>query len=184
MKGVSEYSALMTDSVSCPNQCGAQFQNASRVISHLNHPWSPCHNYFIHRQEQISAESALPSNNGPRYEQDPDIDMPDAENQDLDGYISEDDGANLAGSAPPTADFPEAGRTFGSGPDFMSQFDADIHAEKCRTFPVYPWATKEEWQLMSWLSRSGLSMAKIDEFFRLKMVCYTFLQCAQANETN
>jgi hypothetical protein len=153
----------MPDLVSCPNQCGAQFQNASRVMAHLNHPWSPCHNYFTRRlqhQNQNSPEQSddLQAHERPSPEPDP---SPDA--------LGDVDMSDAAPSNPTY--FPNAGRTYGRGLDFMSAFDNDIHADKRKQIPVYPWASKQEWEMMSWLSRCGLSMARIDEFFRLELVC-------------
>ena len=43
--------------------------------------------------------------------------------------------------------------------------------------PTYPFAGVDEWQLARWLTSSGLSAAKIDEFLNLSWVCSSYSQC-------
>lgn len=66
--------------------------------------------------------------------------------------------------------FPDAGKTFGYGANFMSMFDTDVHAGDRDILPFYPFASKDEFELASWISRAGLSMKLQDEFFKLKLV--------------
>jgi len=57
------------------------------------------------------------------------------------------------------------------GSTFLDLFDADEYAE-CRVDNLYyPFASKEEWEIADYLLRSSLSMAAIDEFLKLSMVC-------------
>jgi hypothetical protein len=61
---------------------------------------------------------------------------------------------------------------YGSGTGFMDVFNSDHHAEERKGNLYYPFSSKEEWSLASWLSRSGLSMRAIDDFLALPLVCF------------
>src|SRR5882762_4127009 len=56
------------------------------------------------------------------------------------------------------------------GHTFMDVFDADPHADKRVENLYYPFASKQDWEMASWLLRSGLSMAAVDRFLRLELV--------------
>jgi hypothetical protein len=66
--------------------------------------------------------------------------------------------------------FPGAGQTFGDGPNFMDVFDSDVHSDMRKENPYYPFASKGEWEIASFLERCGLSMKWIDEFLGLSKV--------------
>lgn len=65
---------------------------------------------------------------------------------------------------------PNIPRVFGSGPGFIDAFNSDHHAGKRSVNFYYPFSSKEEWGLASWLSQSGLSMRAIDDFLALLIV--------------
>ena len=65
---------------------------------------------------------------------------------------------------------PNVPHIFGSGPDLIDVFNADRHAKKRRDNIYYPFSSKEEWSLASWLLCSGLSMRAIDDFLSLPIV--------------
>ena len=58
-----------------------------------------------------------------------------------------------------------------TGKTFMDLFDEDLYAEYRAANLYYPFASQEEWQLASFLLKSGLSMSAIDEFLKLDLVC-------------
>lgn len=60
-----------------------------------------------------------------------------------------------------------AAQKYGPGRSFLSEFDSDQHAQQQKSNMYYPFASKDDWQLASWLLRSGLSMNAIDEFLSL-----------------
>src|SRR5271168_835341 len=66
--------------------------------------------------------------------------------------------------------YPGASKIFGSGPTFMDQFDNDQFSKERQAHSHYPFASKDEWQMASFLLRSGLSMAALDQFFKLELV--------------
>ncbi|KAF9050500.1 hypothetical protein BJ165DRAFT_1341898 [Panaeolus papilionaceus] len=56
------------------------------------------------------------------------------------------------------------------GKTFMALFSEDPLSNARETLPYYPFSTRTEWELASFLLRSGLSMAKIDEFLKIEMI--------------
>ena len=66
--------------------------------------------------------------------------------------------------------YPGASKIFGSGPTFMDNFDNNQFFEERRAHSHYPFASKDEWHMASFLLRSGLSMAALDNFFKLELV--------------
>jgi hypothetical protein len=52
----------------------------------------------------------------------------------------------------------------------MDLFDDDEYAENREMNLYYPFASQPEWELASFLLKSGLSMVAIDEFLKLQMV--------------
>ena len=71
--------------------------------------------------------------------------------------------------------FPGAGQTYGTGQTFMDKFDADQYAHYRSSNLYYPFASKAEWQLGSWLLQLKLSMQAINEFLRLDLVSLIYL---------
>jgi hypothetical protein len=66
--------------------------------------------------------------------------------------------------------FPGASEIFGKGKTYMDLFDDDEYAGNRETNPYYPFASQPEWELASFLLKSGLSMVATDEFLKLQMV--------------
>jgi len=58
----------------------------------------------------------------------------------------------------------------GKGKTFMDLFNEDTYAEERHHNIYYPFASQAEWQLASFLLKSGLSMVALDEFFKLDLV--------------
>ena len=65
---------------------------------------------------------------------------------------------------------PTAGKIYGRTKTFIDHFNDDKHALYRAQNPYYLFADQEEWELGSFLLRSGMSMQKVDEFLRLKLV--------------
>ena len=70
--------------------------------------------------------------------------------------------------------YPGAAQTYGKGQTFMDTFNADKYAAMRKENIYYPWASQPEWELASFLLRSSLSLAAIDQFLSLNIVssCY------------
>jgi hypothetical protein len=65
-----------------------------------------------------------------------------------------------------------AAKTYGRAQTFMGAFQQDTYAaERQSTGNIhYPFASPDEWQVASFLSRSQMSIAATDEFLKLRLV--------------
>jgi hypothetical protein len=54
----------------------------------------------------------------------------------------------------------------------MEWVDSDQFAPDCKKNIYYPFASKAEWEMASFLMRSSMTMKDIDDFFKLQHVCY------------
>jgi hypothetical protein len=68
--------------------------------------------------------------------------------------------------------FPGASQAFGKGETFLDIYNKDDYADKRNDNLYYPFATQSEWELASFLLKSGLSMAQTDEFLKPELVCF------------
>jgi hypothetical protein len=134
------------------------FEDQSRVLKHLNHPASRCRRYV---------PSSAP-------------DRPD----DLMDYVETQpplmDQTELEDIAEPNSGevediFEGAARILGLGKTFMDRFNADPYSNIRKDNIYYPFTSRDEWELASFLLRSGMSMATIDEFLGLRLVSCFFL---------
>jgi len=78
-------------------------------------------------------------------------------------------------STPPTEVYMGAAKIYGQGKSFMDQFDAHEHAHHRSDNLFYPFASKQDWEIASWLCRSNLSMNSVDEFLSLELVRFYLL---------
>jgi hypothetical protein len=67
---------------------------------------------------------------------------------------------------------PTSGSVYGRGETFMDQCDKDTFAERRKGNLFYPFASRDEWELASFLLRSRLSMTAVDRFLKLKLVSH------------
>ncbi|KAI6003153.1 hypothetical protein EDD15DRAFT_2385610 [Pisolithus albus] len=66
--------------------------------------------------------------------------------------------------------FPGATQTYKGGSTFINKFDADEFGQQRSSNIYYPFASRGDWELGSWLLHSGLSMGAIDVFLSLDLV--------------
>jgi hypothetical protein len=97
-----------------------------------------------------------------------------------------DDDFDMAGSGDPVNNFeihdagsgfidthPNAAKVYRTdGRTFMDNFDQDTHTEKRIDNVYYPFASRSEWELASFLLGSNLSMTAIDKFLSLDLVSH------------
>ena len=77
---------------------------------------------------------------------------------------------------------PNIPSVYPGGTTFMDQFFADEYSRFRQENLYYPFASETDWQLASWLLCSCLSMATIDTFLSLELVClFVFYFHFQAN---
>ena len=66
--------------------------------------------------------------------------------------------------------FQHAACVYDGGLTFMDQFDTDLFSALRRSNLFYPFTSWQDWELGSWLLRSGLSLVTIDKFLSLELV--------------
>ena len=71
--------------------------------------------------------------------------------------------------------YPGAAQMYGKGSTFMNEFNDNEHAAMREDNLYYPWASRPEWELASFLLCSSLSMATIDQFLSLGLVSESLL---------
>ena len=140
----------------CPS-CHKRFDNDSLVLRHMNNPRTTCASWLDFLESIAPSQSNRSANNHT------------PENSGIDHNV---DTADY--HAPATTRYedihPNIPLVFGSGPGFMDNFDADPHTEKRGGNLYYPFSSRKEWSLASWLLCSGLSMRVIDDFLALPIV--------------
>ena len=148
----------------CP-YCGKRFAD---ILRHLNHRQSGCSDWF----NDISPLDGP----APRH-RNSDHDFEDSETSHSDftpqDGFPESSGENLASSQRQSlhhVEFPGAGVTYGRATSFMDRFNSDQYSGSRVDNVYYPFAGKDEWELASFLHSSGLSMRKINNFLKLKLV--------------
>ena len=170
----------------CP-RCAKKFNSRMAVLAHMNQPLGSCMSYIaelasLHLPSSM-VESPVASGNESDLEvQDCGIDAEatvwhEGETSD-DTAMAVD--SPLASKCRPdnVKEFQGAGCTFGKGKTFLEDFNTDPHAAEREVNLYYPFASKEEWELGSFLLLSGLSMANISGFLSLKLVSsFALLRC-------
>ncbi|KAI5998362.1 hypothetical protein F5J12DRAFT_906877 [Pisolithus orientalis] len=71
---------------------------------------------------------------------------------------------------PTTDDFKGTAKMFGLGPTFIDKFNSDQFSNLWASNLYYPFNSHNEWELASWLLRSGLSMRAIDSFLSFSII--------------
>ena len=141
------------------SRCPVCFRFFSDVLGHLNHRQSKCSAWF----------EATPSPG----------DTPFYHSQETEGPHSHGppspplrDRRSLSPTPPtsPRVSFPGAGKTYGRAPTFLDRFNKDKYAPFRTINMYYPFSSEDEWELASFLLLSSLSMQKVDEFLKLKLV--------------
>lgn len=163
----------------CP-RCKKRFKDASRVLNHINQPLGSCHSlpkelvrisdtlrHRLQRQQQQhatpgSAPTAKSPIGGHNVDDDP---------MDIDGNDFPDPQTQPEHSTDPIVEtYPGAAKIHGTGPTFMQSFNADTYAKEREQNLYYPFASKDEWEVASFLTQSNLSMSAIDTFLALNLV--------------
>lgn len=139
----------------CPS-CLKLFANDSSVLRHMNHPSTSCLSWFAYLESMSPPTHNETSHNHNTTHSDG-VPLDDEPMGDLNMPSHEDI-------------HPNTPRVFGSGPGFVDVFNSDRHAGKRSINIYYPFSSKEEWGLASWLSQSGLSMRAVDDFLALPIV--------------
>ena len=166
--------------VRCP-QCTKKFKDQTTLLKHMNQPISSCLTHFqeliniadtLQKGAQTADHQLVEENYEPLYSMDTTEDIFSAP-------------PFCSPQAPPrnteTVQYPfkikkhpTASKIFGHGNTFMDQFDSDNFASaRCQGYLYYPFASRDEWELASFLLCSQMSLANIDRFLKLSIVSYT-----------
>lgn len=163
---------LLTD-VLCP-VCRKIFKSDTTVLQHLNQPRGHC----AALQRDSEAQAPGPSNPFTTHSTGDDDDDPMLEDSTFSdsGTAGETIESDVhASSAKHCQFYPGAGETYGRSLSFMDLFNTDRYAKERLEEPYWPFSSKSDWEMGSWLLRSGLSMQKINDFLRLAMVSLLYM---------
>jgi len=151
----------------------------------MNHPASQCNNFL---EELVKISDAVLSSQSSSEGPDSHIMQEDASMYQLEddddmvsltgpeeclpstGWFS--DSARVSKSKYHVEVFPNASQVYGQGDTFMDLFDADVYAEKRKDNIYYPFMSRHEWEIASFLLRLSLSMSAIDKFLELELVSF------------
>ncbi|KAF7975802.1 hypothetical protein HWV62_8483 [Athelia sp. TMB] len=148
----------------CP-VCAKSFKTEANVLQHLNQPWGRCAALKADLTARVTSKHLAPhstvNDHGPMEED-----------------LFNDPGVDYAQDPVPASDanvkhreyFPVTSQVHGNLPTFMDLFDDDAHASKRERNLYWPFDMKGDWEVGSWLLRSGLSMRMIDEFLHLEKI--------------
>ena len=143
----------------CPS-CRKQFATDSGVLRHMNHPRTSCISSFDFLESARHLNGQTSSTYQPNHNEPGRNDKTNHNTR----------ASGDAGTRHYQELHPNVPLIFGSGPGFVDVFNKDQHAQKRRDNLYYPFSSKEEWGLASWLLCSGLSMRAIDDFLALPIV--------------
>jgi len=153
----------------CPS-CGkggfATHDTISRHMSQLRSGCSTWFNNLVRIHEDLGRDD-----NGPNYLRAVDLQPENIDKYNVRGNNDEEmhDGTQEDDSEP-IEYFLGAAKAFSGGPTFLNKFEVDQFNE-CRSSNIYyPFASRGEWQMGSWLLHSGLSMSAINAFLSLDLV--------------
>jgi hypothetical protein len=164
--------------IRCP-RCGKKFKDQTSLLQHMNQPISSC---LTHFEECINIATTLQSDR-PVSESD-DMDQQSFEPPDfmdtVEDYSLAASRSSLSASTSQNSEdkqnpfnikkHPTSGSVYGRGETFMDQCNKDRFTEMRKGHLYYPFVSRDEWELASFLLRSRLSMAAVDRFLKLKLV--------------
>ena len=154
----------------CPS-CGKEFPTDSLVLRHMNNPQTSCQSWLQFSTSTAQEDPDPPATAHPTPNSRTDADAPDRnENTGNENEITSDCDTSVNTHYEDV--HPNTPLSFGSGPTFMDQFDTDPLASQRQENIYFPFSSKEEWGLASWLLCSGLSMRAIDDFLALPIVSF------------
>ncbi|KAG2108289.1 hypothetical protein DEU56DRAFT_874535 [Suillus clintonianus] len=191
----------------CPN-CLKEFQSAWAVSRHLSQPLTSSQ---ILQDSQFADQHATlgpsESSSNPRHSRTPSpfqvqVDSEEMVHvQDLNdsGYFYGDEGgvvgleSDLPGSVeeplgsqasekPYVERFRNAAKVYRRGQTFWDRFNMDPYSAYRKDNLYYPFASRQDWELGSFLLCSSLSMAAIDEFLELELIKALSLSFCTAKE--
>lgn len=89
-------------------------------------------------------------------------------NSSMESFMDVDSGE--ATSGPCTIHFPGAGKVVSWGATYLDNFNDDRFSEERKENLYYPFSSRPEWEMASFLLNSSLSMQEIDHYLQLELV--------------
>ncbi|KAG1838044.1 hypothetical protein DFJ58DRAFT_734059 [Suillus subalutaceus] len=169
-------------SFQCPSCGKGGFKNDVAVARHMSQPRSGCSTWLqdlaCFRPE--SDDSRMDSDDEPNISMDMD-DGPNIPDIKSGGFGDWDEmsrgstgGSESQGMPTHNSEvidsYPDCAQTYGKGYTFLDLFNSDNNSKHRAMNPYYPFSSRKDWEVGSWLLRSGLSMGKIDSFLSLEMI--------------
>jgi hypothetical protein len=163
----------------CPN-CSRKWPDQMSVLAHMNQPLGSCYSYqeemtsiadelrqfHHHKKMQTIMGNSHWEDTMAEVQVDVDVDMIELEP----GVQADPAGVPLEKDPHFIEEYKGAARSFGSGTTFMDKFNSDAYQSERIDTPYYPFASKYEWELASFLLLSDLSMASITKLLSLHLV--------------
>ena len=163
----------------CPSCGKGGFQSHEAVARHMGQPRSGCSSWL---DNLVGISEDLLGGNRDGHNNSRTTSTGDGPGglDENDRWISIDeemfDGTREDPQFSPIEFFPGAAQTYAGGSTFLDRFDTDEFSSYRSSNIYYPFASRGDWQLGSWLLRSGLSMGAIDTFLNLDLVCPLIVQ--------
>lgn len=159
----------------CPSCGKSGFSNHEAVARHMSQPRSGCSSWsdnLIRLQEELLPTGSHDTQQAMVVDADSQGISGAQEFQDEEGsFENVHDDENLrVTTALSIHHYPGAARSFEGGTTFLDKFDEDRFSSHRESNIYYPYAFRGEWEMASWLLRSGLSMSAIDSFLSLDLV--------------
>ena len=159
----------------CPSCGKGGFTSPEAVSRHMGQPKSGCSTWFnnlVRIREDLQADGgdhgsgsksphAAPNHNSPGQ-------LGEDNQWDDDAMLDDTREADPQSSI---EYFSGAAKTYSGGSTFLQKFNTDEFSNYRSSNIYYPFASRGDWQLGSWLLRSGLSMSVMDAFLSLDLVC-------------
>ena len=154
----------------CPSCGKGSFGSHEAIARHMGQPRSGCSSWFnslvgIHKDllgRNCDHHNTTSTGNGPGGL--------DQDNQWVGNDEEMFDRAQEEFQSNPIEFFPGAVQTFSGGSTFLNRFDVDEFSSYRSSNIYYPFASRGNWKLGSWLLCSGLSMGAINVFLSLDLV--------------
>ncbi|KAG1905725.1 uncharacterized protein F5891DRAFT_1125768 [Suillus fuscotomentosus] len=154
----------------CPSCGKASFRDQVAVARHMSQPRSGCSTWLQDLIHDLDGPN-IPGG-GPQAEVEftfGDRDESFEGSGESGGQASE-EGLLPNGASDFVDQYPESSRTYGMGYTFLDLFNSDENSVYRAKNPYYPFSGRKDWEIASWLLRSGLSMGKIDSFLSLDII--------------
>jgi hypothetical protein len=174
--------------VRCP-RCIKRFKDQATLLKHMNQPISSCLTHFqelLDIANTLQTKATTPAQLTDHQLGEEPLSFMDTTDDPFSAPLADSVHASFSPSEAPRRNtktvqnplriekHPTAGQVFGRGETFMDKFDNDDHASaRSNGFLYYPFASRHEWELASFLLRSSMSLADIDCFLRLQLVSFT-----------